>query len=111
MQGTILVATAGQGVLRSADDGRTWNRIPLGQAVEFDGVVRCLAVHPENPAVAFAGADIGLARSEDGGTHWRRVDSPFNDMQVWSIAVDPNDPQSMLVGTGAPSRAIMSRTS
>jgi photosystem II stability/assembly factor-like uncharacterized protein len=110
MQGTVLVATAGQGVLRSSDDGGTWHRIPLGQDVEFDGVVRCLAVHPDDPAVVFAGADIGLARSGDAGVTWSRVSSPFDGMQVWSIAIDPADPDSMLVGTGAPSRAAVFRT-
>jgi photosystem II stability/assembly factor-like uncharacterized protein len=110
MQGTILVATAGQGVLRSNDDGATWARIPLEQDVEFDATVRCLAVHPDYPNTVFAGADIGLARSDDGGVTWRRVPSLFDDRQVWSIAVDPNDPDCMLVGTGAPARAAMYRT-
>jgi photosystem II stability/assembly factor-like uncharacterized protein len=110
MQGTVLVATAGQGVLRSSDDGGTWHRIPLGQDVEFDAVVRCLAVHPDNPAVVFAGADIGLACSGDAGVTWSRVGAPFGGMQVWSIAIDPADPDSMLVGTGAPSRAAVFRT-
>ena len=110
MQGTVLVATAGQGVLRSSDDGVTWYRIPLGQDVEFDAVVRCLAVHPADPDVVFAGADIGLARSGDAGVTWSRVSSPFDGMQVWSIAIDPADPASMLVGTGAPSRAAVFRT-
>jgi photosystem II stability/assembly factor-like uncharacterized protein len=110
MQGTILVSTAGQGVLRSNDDGATWHRIPLDQALEFDAVVRTLAVHPTRPEVVFAGADVGLGRSDDGGTRWTRVDSPFDDAQVWSIAIDPNDADSMLVGTGAPSRAVMYRT-
>lgn len=110
MQGTILVATAGQGVLRSNDDGTSWHRIPLGQDLEFDAVVRALAVHPARPEVIFAGADAGLARSDDGGTHWRRVDSPVNNTQVWSIAIDPLDPDSMLVGTGAPDRAAVFRT-
>ena len=110
MQGTILVSTAGQGVLRSNDDGKTWNRIPLDQGLEFDAVVRTLAVHPDRPEVIFAGADAGLGRSDDAGTRWVRVDSPFNDQQVWAIAIDPLDADSMLVGTGAPSRAAMYRT-
>ncbi|NKE57394.1 glycosyl hydrolase [Lentzea sp. PSKA42] len=110
MQGTILVGTAGQGVLRSNDNGATWHRIPLDQDLEFDSVVRALAVHPTRPEVIFAGADAGLGRSDDGGTRWSRVNSPFDDQQVWSIAIDPHDPDSILVGTGAPSRAAMYRT-
>jgi hypothetical protein len=46
MQGTILVGTAGQGILRSVDDGATWHRLGLKEAIEFDGVVRSLAVDP-----------------------------------------------------------------
>ena len=110
MQGTILVATAGQGVLRSNDDGASWNRIPLDQGLEFDSVVRALAVHPERPEVIYAGAEVGLARSQDGGTRWSRVPTPFDDRQVWSIAIHPHDADSMLVGTGAPSRAAMYST-
>jgi photosystem II stability/assembly factor-like uncharacterized protein len=110
MEGTILVATASQGVLRSSDDGATWYRIGLGQALEFDAVVRCLAVDPRNPEVVYAGADIGLGRSQDAGVTWQRVDSPMNGMHVWSLALDPDDPDCMLAGTGAPSRAAVFRT-
>jgi photosystem II stability/assembly factor-like uncharacterized protein len=39
-QGTLLVATAGQAVMRSADAGQTWHRLGLRQALEFDLVVR-----------------------------------------------------------------------
>jgi hypothetical protein len=97
MEGTILVATAGQGVLRSSDDGATWSRLGLGQALEFDAVVRCLAVHPEQPEVVFAGADAGLVRSGDAGVTWHRVDSPMNDRTIWSLAIDPTHPDTMLV--------------
>ena len=107
MEGTILVATAGQGILRSSNNGDTWDRIPLEQAIEYDGVVRALAVDPHVPSRVFAGADVGLCVSEDGGTTWTRVDSPMNDMHVWSLAIDPQDPKNMLAGTGAPSRAAL----
>ncbi|WP_055522520.1 WD40/YVTN/BNR-like repeat-containing protein [Streptomyces graminilatus] len=110
MQGTILVATAGQGVLRSSDDGATWYRVGLGQDLEFDAVVRCIAVHPEQPNVVYAGADVGLVRSDDAGVTWSRVDSPMNGQTIWSLAIDPNDADFMIVGTGAPSRAAVFRT-
>jgi photosystem II stability/assembly factor-like uncharacterized protein len=34
----------------------------------------------------------------------------MNGMHVWSLAIDPNDPDCMLAGTGAPSRAAVFRT-
>lgn len=110
MKGTILVGTAGQGILRSVDDGATWHRLGLKEAIEFDGTVRALAVDPSAPQRVLAGADAGLCLSSDGGAHFIRVDSPLNGQTVWSIAFDPVDPRNVYAGTGAPSRARMYRS-
>lgn len=110
MKGTMLVATASQGVLRSNDDGRTWQRTPLAQALEFDGVVRSIVVHPTRPQTVFAGADVGLVRSDDAGASWVRVTGPFDGFHIWTISIDPSDPDVMLVASGAPSRARVWRS-
>jgi photosystem II stability/assembly factor-like uncharacterized protein len=107
MDFTILVATAGQGILRSNDDGGTWHRLGLKEAIEFDGVVRALAVDPRQPQRIFAGADCGLCISDDGGAHWRLAKGDVSGMTVWSIAIDPNDSQVVYAGTGAPSRSAL----
>ncbi|WP_028696297.1 VPS10 domain-containing protein [Pseudomonas cremoricolorata] len=108
--GTLLVATVGQAVIRSADDGKTWHRLGLGQDLEFDAITRSLSVAPSAPEVIYAGTDVGLCVSHDVGGKWTRVDSPFNGETVWKVAVDPQDPQRIFVGTGAPSRAVLWRT-
>lgn len=59
MTATVLVATAGQGILRSNDDGKTWHRLGLAEPIEFDGIVRALAVDPATPSRVYAGADSG----------------------------------------------------
>ena len=110
MKGTILVGTAGQGILRSVDDGATWHRLGLKEAIEFDGVVRSLAVDPSDPARVLAGADAGMCISTDGGAHFSRVESPMNGQTVWAIAFDPVNPLRVYAGTGAPSRARMFRS-
>ena len=102
-----MVATAGQGILRSNDDGQTWHRLGLKEAIEFDGVVRALAVHPSRPERVYAGADCGLCISDDGGAHWRRAQGAVSGMTVWSIAIDPNDARVLYAGTGAPSRSAL----
>jgi photosystem II stability/assembly factor-like uncharacterized protein len=107
MEFTLLVATAGQGILRSNDDGKTWHRLGLKEAIEFDGVVRALAVDPERPERVYAGADCGLCISEDGGAHWRLTSGAISGMTVWAVAIDPNDPEILYAGTGAPSRAAL----
>jgi photosystem II stability/assembly factor-like uncharacterized protein len=108
--GTILVATVGQAVIRSADNGQTWHRLGVGQPLEFDAIVRALDVHPSRPEVIYAGTDIGLCVSHDTGGTWEPVDSPFSGETVWTVAVDPKDSQRIFVGTGAPSRAVLWRT-
>jgi photosystem II stability/assembly factor-like uncharacterized protein len=110
MKGTILVGTAGQGILRSVDDGATWHRLGLKEAIEFDGTVRSIAVDPSDPSRVIAGADAGLCLSTDGGAHFKRVDSPINGLTVWAVAYDPVDPSIVYAGTGAPSRARMFRS-
>ncbi len=110
MKGTILVGTAGQGILRSVDDGATWHRLGLKEAIEFDGTVRALTVDPRAPQRVLAGADVGLCLSTDGGAHFSLVDSPMNGQTVWSIAFDPVDHRNVYAGTGAPSRARMYRS-
>ncbi|WP_454688539.1 WD40/YVTN/BNR-like repeat-containing protein [Achromobacter aloeverae] len=110
MQGTILVGTAGQGILRSADNGASWHRLGLKEAIEFDGTVRSLAVDPSAPARVLAGADVGLCVSVDGGAHFTRAESPMNGAAVWAIAFSPSDPKTVYAGTGAPARARMFRS-
>jgi len=110
MEGTILVATAGQGIVRSSDDGATWVRLGLKEAIEFDGTVRSIVVDPSNPARILAGADVGICLSTDGGVHFERVASPMDGLTVWSIAYSKTDPQTVFAGTGAPSRGRMFRS-
>jgi photosystem II stability/assembly factor-like uncharacterized protein len=102
-KGTILVGTIGQGIMRSADDGETWGRVGVGMGMHSDCLVRNLVPDPRDPAVIYAGTDLGLYRSDDGGTHWRLLDNPLKGSHVWSVAIDPVDPTVMFAGTGTPS--------
>jgi photosystem II stability/assembly factor-like uncharacterized protein len=101
-QGTILVGTPGQGVFRSTDEGESWTRGSIGQALHSDAIIRTLALHPAKPESVYAGSDLGLYRSDDAGATWRLLDTPMNHQAVWSIAFDPNRPETMLAGTGTP---------
>jgi len=104
MQGTILVGTAGQGILRSSDDGQSWHRLGLKEPIEFDGTVRALAVDPGAPERVLVGADCGVCITLDAGAHFKRLESQLNGQTVWSVAFDPSDSQILYAGTGAPSR-------
>jgi photosystem II stability/assembly factor-like uncharacterized protein len=72
---TVYVTFGGyvQGNLwKTADGGATWAN--LGQALPA-APVRALAIHPDHPAFLYAGTEVGVFASEDGGVHW----SPTNE--------------------------------
>jgi photosystem II stability/assembly factor-like uncharacterized protein len=97
---TILVGTAGQGVMRTADGGETWQRISIDQGLHADAMVRALASDPFQPASVLAGTDRGLYQTEDAGAHWQHVDCAIGRDAVWSLARDPAEPRHMWAGTG-----------
>jgi photosystem II stability/assembly factor-like uncharacterized protein len=102
--GAILVGTIGQGVMRSTDDGASWTRAGVGQGMHSDCLVRALAAHPRHPQLVYAGTDMGIYQSDDGGAKWSLLDSPMKGSMVWSIAIDPVEPSVMFAGTGTPSQ-------
>ncbi len=103
-KGNILVGTIGQGVMLSADDGESWTRSSVRQGMHSDCIVRALLADPRSTGVIYAGTDKGLYRSDDAGAKWRLRDTPMTGSTVWSMAIDPVDPNVMFAGTGTPSK-------
>lgn len=94
---TICVGTVGSGAWTSADGGGSWRRV--GRGLGNESRVYGLAAHPREPRTVFAGADDGIYKSHDGGLSFERLDSPMNKMDVWKIAFDPTDPDTIFAGT------------
>ena len=94
---TICVGTVGTGAWISPDGGETWRRI--GQGLSGESRVYGLAVHPTEPHKVFAGAEDGLYCSKDGGRSFQHLDTAMNDFDVWRIAFDPSDPDTVFAGT------------
>lgn len=77
----VVWALAGQqgtqaflGVFRSKNQGKSWKQFHLS-ALERDGQLsytNCIAVHPENSAIAIAGS-LNLHRTTNGGKTWKRI--------------------------------------
>ena len=93
----VYLGTIGQGIWKSTDGGDTWNRQANGLFAEAD--IRAIAVRPDNTNILFAGTEKGLYRSDSAGQSWYQVDSPMNDHQIWSMAIDPSNPDTLYVGT------------
>jgi photosystem II stability/assembly factor-like uncharacterized protein len=109
-KGNILVGTIGQGVMMSADDGGSWTRASVRQGMHSDCIVKALLPDPRRPGVVYAGTDMGLYRSDDGGAKWRPLDTPMSGLMVWSLAIDPVESTVMFAGTGTPSKPGIYRT-
>jgi photosystem II stability/assembly factor-like uncharacterized protein len=101
-KGKILVGTVGQTIMMSGDDGESWKRLGPRDGMHSDGIVRTLVGVPGRPQVIYAGSDVGLYRSEDGGEHWQLLDNPLKGSMIWSLTIDPVDPGVMFAGTGTP---------
>ena len=84
----------GGGLYRQADGDDNWQSITQG--LPEAPQVRALMVHPQNPAVIYAGTQAGVFRSDDRGAHWEATDSPQGD--VWSLAAHPQNPDIMYAG-------------
>lgn len=94
---SICLGTAGWGVWHSPDAGQSWVRhrrpFPLNSRIQ------ALAVHPTAPHTLYAGGDTGLFISRDAGAQWERVGTPGDVPTIWSLAIDPVEPQILFAGT------------
>ncbi len=70
--GVVFAATRA-GMFKSTDSGANWTKLDVpSKNEEFWSV----SIHPNKPDVIFAGvSSVGVYRSDDGGTSWRRVGS------------------------------------
>ena len=103
---SICLGTAGWGVWHSPDAGNTWTRhrkpFPLNSRIQ------ALAAHPKEAQTVFAGGDTGVFVSHDGGARWERIASDEALPTVWSLTIDPVDPDTIFAGT-RPSGVYRSR--
>jgi len=97
MDYSINLGTAGWGVWHSPDAGKSWvrHRAPF----PLNSRIQALAVLPGEPQGLLAGGDTGLFASHDGGGSWGRVGAPGALPTIWSLAVDPHDPETVFAGT------------
>ena len=80
-----------EGLYRSEDGGRHWQRITLPARLTVSDVT----FDPETPGVVYAATPGGLFRSRNGGKTWARI--AFAGTIVYKVAVAPSDPEILLV--------------
>lgn len=90
----------GLGMYKTTDAGKTWSHIGLRTA----GQIGAVRVHPRNPDLVYAAvvgqpfgdsADRGIFRSKDGGRTWEKVFFINERTGVFSLVLDPSNPDVM----------------
>jgi photosystem II stability/assembly factor-like uncharacterized protein len=89
----LYVGVEAGALLVSPDRGETWRERPSGSRRDNHS----LATHPDAPGRVYAAAGDGYAESRDAGEHWDHPQDGLEHRYVWSVAVDPGDPDTVLV--------------
>ncbi|SNR42842.1 beta propeller repeat protein [Halorubrum vacuolatum] len=84
-------------LLVTPDDGETWIDRPEGARRDN----HTLATHPMVPKRVYAAAGDGYAESTDRGRTWTTRHDGLDHGYVWGLAVDPTDPETVLVSAAA----------
>jgi photosystem II stability/assembly factor-like uncharacterized protein len=94
---SICLGTAGWGVWHSPDAGQSWTRhrkpFPLNSRIQ------ALVAHPKEAHTVLAGGDTGLFVSRDSGARWERLGAEGALPTIWSLTIDPVDPDILFAGT------------
>lgn len=85
--------SAGSGLFKSEDGGRTWRTTGLTRAV-----VSGLAIDPKTPATLYA-ISRGVRRSTDGGRTWHPVGAIPVKHEATTLSIDPQTPTTIYVAT------------
>lgn len=84
------------GNLLTTDGGKTWANASRGYT---GAMMRSVAIDPGDPATAYAAADSGLFKSNNGGQDWLGLNSPEVNFpgNMVTVAVSPSNGQHLLV--------------
>lgn len=95
----IYLGTWGGGVMRSTDDGKTWQAINYGLTNQH---IWSIVTDPVSPTVVYAGTNgAGLFRSEDRGLTWQRPTSGLDSGYIYALAAVADTSKTRLwAGTG-----------
>ncbi len=91
-----LSSGAGVGAYKSVNGGDTW--VPANRGIE-DKRVNAFAIHPADPAIAYAATESSLMKTADGGMTWTRLPwSPVIGRECRTVAIDPRTPNVVYAG-------------
>jgi photosystem II stability/assembly factor-like uncharacterized protein len=94
----ILLAATDLGLFRSFDPTQGWQKLPFGPG--FDPRTNCISTDAQRPETIWVGTAVsGVLVSRDGGKSWQRVSGVPSEAPINAIAVNPQRPNDVYVGT------------
>jgi len=99
--GIVYIGTFGGGVLKSRDDGRSFQ--PFNNGLN-DASVSAMTAHPTDIDHLYVGTfSGGIYRTTNGGANWTLVTVAATPSPIFAIAIDPVRPSTIYVGSfGSP---------
>jgi photosystem II stability/assembly factor-like uncharacterized protein len=96
----LYVGIEAGALVQSHDAGATWeDRVPSSRRDNHT-----LTTHPDAPDRAWSAAGDGYAETTDGGETWRHPQEGLEHRYCWGLAVDPGDPETVLVSAASGAR-------
>jgi len=77
------------GILKSIDDGQTWDTTGMSMNVAQNKIIRRLIIDPSNTNILLAAASDGIWRTNNGGTTWQKFKSG-NILDIEFNTANPN---------------------
>lgn len=99
-----VMTSAGDGVYRSNDAGKTWTHLGLDKTRHISDVV----IHPEDPDIVWVAAqgavhgpnpERGIYKSTDGGQNWKKTLYVDENTGASSISLDMTNPRVLYAAT------------
>jgi photosystem II stability/assembly factor-like uncharacterized protein len=90
--------SASYGIYKSTNSGSAWLVCTNGLNDSLLNI-NCLAIHPTNPAVVYAGTwKDGIYKTMNGGANWVRFSDGLGGTDVRALAIDPVTPETVYAG-------------
>ena len=93
----LYVAIEAGALVRTDDGGETWRDHPDGGRRDN----HTLRTHPDAPDRVYTAAGDGYAESTDRGDSWNYPQDGLDHRYVWGLAVDPADPDAVVVSAAS----------
>lgn len=100
----LYVGIEAGALVQSHDAGETWeDRV---SSARWDN--HSLTTHPDAPDRVWSAAGDGYAESHDGGDSWSYPQEGLDHRYCWSVALDPADPDTVLLSSARGPRSAHS---